>query len=151
FCVTRCRSNINTKDAPRWLRLRWALCIKYPRKGIIMKILFSCILISLALTACSSKENSTQASGSVGKFPKLPTSSTEYTTLQGVMSFWMYEGAAGCYGTITDGLSEVNLWVSEDSCVEVNYSENEAASVEVTFISENQYGPGKTYTITSFK
>ena len=67
------------------------------------------------------------------------------------MSFWMYEGAAGCYGTITDGLSEVNLWVSEESCVEIDYSENEATSVEVTFRSENQYGPGKTYTITSFK
>ncbi|WNZ57685.1 hypothetical protein QT397_10180 [Microbulbifer sp. MKSA007] len=28
MCVTRWRSNINTKSAPRWLRLRWALCEK---------------------------------------------------------------------------------------------------------------------------
>ena len=62
----------------------------------------------------------------------------------------MYEGAAGCYGAITDGATEVNLWIDAESCGEKEYDENEAASVEVTFNSDNQYGPGKTYTITSF-
>ncbi|WP_211298167.1 hypothetical protein, partial [Marinobacterium halophilum] len=35
FCVTRCRSNINKKRAPRWLRLRSALAA--PALGVRCK------------------------------------------------------------------------------------------------------------------
>ena len=69
----------------------------------------------------------------------------------GKMAFWMFEGDAGCYGAIADGNSEVQLWVDADKCEDVEYSENEDASVEVTFSTENQYGPGDTYTITKFQ
>ena len=111
-------------------------------------------LFTILVAGCSESENSDVAENSTASgpsFPSLPTSSSERVQLKGKMAFWMYEGDAGCYGTITDGSSEVELWIDADSCGEREYPENEDASVEVTFNSENQYGPGKTYTITNFK
>lgn len=102
-----------------------------------------------ALSGCSESDTqaSTEASGS---FATLPADSKESAVLSGEISFWMHEGDAGCYGTITDGVSEVQLWTDVDTCGEKEYSENQRASVEVTFRSDNQYGPGTTYTITKF-
>ncbi|WP_460806082.1 hypothetical protein, partial [Microbulbifer agarilyticus] len=42
FLCYSLRSNINTKSAPRWLRLRWALCfrkdLKYASNNIYLSI-----------------------------------------------------------------------------------------------------------------
>ena len=124
--------------------------MQYTIKENRMNRLFISIIAVAFLSACSSSDDSSPLSSAKSSFPSLPSSSAERVTLDGVMSFWMYEGDAGCYGTITDGAVEVNLWVDADSCGEKEFGENEAASIEVTFNPENQYGPGKTYTITSF-
>lgn len=63
----------------------------------------------------------------------------------------MYEGDAGCYGTIEKGAQEVQLWIDADSCGDKEYQESEPASVVVTYNPDNQYGPGKTYTIVEFQ
>ena len=109
------------------------------------------IFVFSALVACSDSSNQASETVSGDSFPTLPTSSSERVTLEGQMSFWMFEGDAGCYGTIVKGSQEVQLWVGADTCGDREYAENEAASVEVTYKTDNQYGPGKTYTITRFK
>jgi len=81
----------------------------------------------------------------------LPESPTERVSLTGEMSFWMYEGAAGCYGTLASQGKEIQVWVDADTCGDREYEENERATLEITFNPDNQYGPGKTYTITGFE
>ncbi|ABD79705.1 hypothetical protein [Saccharophagus degradans] len=116
--------------------------------------LWKLVVISLVLfgAACSDRTTNEleQPKETSGAFPTLPTSSHEVVTLSGKMSFWMYEGDAGCYGAITDGINEIQLWVNVEKCGDREYAENEAVSVDVTFNSDNQYGPGKTYTIIAF-
>lgn len=46
----------------------------------------------------------------------------------------MYEGAAGCYGALTDALNEEELWIDSDTCSEKEFGENEMVSLEVTSI-----------------
>ncbi len=109
------------------------------------------IVISAALSACT--DESTPVAGtdsSAGGFPALPASPDQRVTLNGKMTFWMYEGDGGCFGSISDGVQEVELWVDVDTCGQVEYPENAAASVEVTYRPDNQYAPGELYTIVSF-
>ena len=116
-----------------------------------MRTIVTAGLLCLMLGACSDSENQALNQESANPFPKLPTNNSEKVTLHGEMAFWMYEGSAGCYGAITDGSTEVSLWISADNCGEKEYAENEKASVEIIFNPDNQYGPEKTYTITGFK
>ena len=109
------------------------------------------IFLSGVLVACSDSSDQASETVSGGSFPALPTSSSERVTLEGQMSFWMYEGDAGCYGTIVRGSREVQLWADADDCGHREYAENAFASVEVTYREDNQYGPGETYTIPRFK
>ena len=116
-----------------------------------MKNYLAIITLSCLLLACSDSSEQVNNSVSEDNFPPLPTNSSERVKLNGKMSFWMYEGEAGCYGTIVKGSQEVQLWIDSDGCGEREYAENENASVEVTFRSDNQYGPDKIYTITRFQ
>ena len=116
-----------------------------------MKYYLTILTLSCVLLACSDSSEQVTESTSENSFPPLPTDSSERVNLSGKMSFWMYEGEAGCYGTIVKGSQEVQLWIDSNSCGEREYAENEDASVEVTFRSDNQYGPDKTYTITRFQ
>ncbi|MEH6567295.1 MAG: hypothetical protein V7756_18365 [Halopseudomonas sp.] len=105
-----------------------------------------------ALTGCSDgneAESTIPAGNNVG-FPALPAMPEERVTLNGRMTFWMYEGDGGCFGSISDGMQEVELWVDVETCDQVEYPENAPASVEVTYRPDNQYAPGKLYTIVSF-
>jgi len=118
-----------------------------------MKRILLTIAIAASVAACSDTEdtNSHNSSSSAGNpFPTLPSSSLESAVLEGKMTFWMYEGDAGCYGSIFDGNAEVQLWVDATTCGDTDYAENAEARVEVTFNPDNQYGPGKTFTIKSF-
>ena len=81
----------------------------------------------------------------------LPANPSERVNLTGEMSFWMYEGDAGCYGTLVSQGKEIQLWAGVDTCGDREYEENQRAALEITFNPDNQYGPGKTYTITSFE
>ncbi|MDX1408591.1 MAG: hypothetical protein R3330_10675 [Saprospiraceae bacterium] len=105
------------------------------------------LLVVLLVSGCSDSPDMSEADKESAGFPSGPD---ERALLTGSMSFWMYEGSAGCYGTLETGGQSVSLWVDADSCGEREYHEGESASVEVTFNPDNQYGPGKTYTITRF-
>lgn len=80
----------------------------------------------------------------------LPERSSDRIKLAGEMSFWMYEGEAGCYGTLLSQGEEIQVWVDADACGEREYEENQQVTLELTFDPANQYGPGRTYTITAF-
>ena len=116
-----------------------------------MKNYLAIVALSCVSIACSDSSEEVAGSTSEASFPSLPTTSSERVVLEGKMAFWMYEGEAGCYGTIVKGSQEVQLWIDAGSCGDREYAENANASVEVTFRSDNQYGPGKTYTITRFQ
>jgi len=110
-------------------------------------------MMLVSLVACSGTKESNPAptsSKSIGSFPTLPTNTTETVVLDGEMVFWMYEGSGGCFGTISDGSKEVQLWIDAEACGETEYAENEDAVLEVTFNTDNQYGPEVMYTIVSF-
>ena len=109
------------------------------------------LAMSAALLVAACSDNGTEAAGgSAEGFDALPTSPAETRVVAGKMTFWMYEGDGGCFGYLANGASELQLWVDVDACGETEYAENQPAEVEVTFNPENQYGPGKTYTITRF-
>ena len=42
------------------------------------------------------------------------------------------------------------LWIDADACGDTEYAENAPASVDITWLEDNQWGPGNTYTITRF-
>ena len=112
------------------------------------------VLLVLGLAGCSDSGNEVAAPGallSATPFPTLPASPSETVVLDGAMTFWMYEGDGGCFGTISDGVQELWLWVDVDTCGDVEYEDNEHTVVEVTFNPDNQFRPGKTYTIVGFR
>lgn len=113
-------------------------------------LLLLALMLFIAGCSDSSSDSDPSTANAAHAFPPLPTSAADPVTLSGSMSFWMYEGDGGCFGTITDGLAEVWLWVDVDTCGETDYEENQPAKVEVIFSQENQYGPEKMYTITRF-
>ena len=108
---------------------------------------------AISLAACSKEPEPSEAAGTseASSLPRLPTSSSERVLLEGKMNFWMYEGDAGCYGSLERDGEEVQLWIDAESCGEKEYAEGEDAAVVVTFRSDEQYGPGKTYTIVEFQ
>lgn len=114
-----------------------------------MKYALSIAALCAVLAACSDSAPG-GAAYSGDSFPDLPTSNTDMTTLEGLMTSWKYEGSTGCYGTISDGNTVVQLWMDALSCGDQNVKENEQVSIDVIFAEENQYGPGKTYTIIYF-
>jgi len=114
----------------------------------------------LALFSCSNddaaelaQEDATHAEfqNLYAKFPILPTSD-ETTKLTGAMTWWFWEGDAGCFGTISDGRQNLNVYATADLCVTIEYAENERAVIEVVYDSEHQYsGNGlSVYTIVKF-
>lgn len=118
-----------------------------------MNKFFIIIVVSVLSIGCSDSSNEPNNTDQAiqASHLNLPTSTSEKMVISGEMIFWMYEGSAGCYGDILVKGVEINLWINENSCGEKEFKENQAASVEITFNPKNQYGPGKTYTITSFK
>lgn len=112
------------------------------------------ILVAVAMVSSCSKTDSDEgvaADESGSAFGVLPTSTADQVSVSGDMSFWMYEGDAGCYGNLTKGGSEIQLWVDADKCGNVEYEENAPATLVITFNPNEQWGPGKTYTIVDFK
>lgn len=101
------------------------------------------------VSACSDSSNS-QPSLGAAVATELPTSTADTLEISGKMSFWMYEGDAGCYGALNIDNSEIQLWSSADKCIDTDYSENQSASIKITYNPGNQYGPGKTYTVVGF-
>ena len=110
--------------------------------------LFSVLIF---ITACSDGNGPGPGQAASTNQVSFPESPSERVNLTGEMSFWMYEGAAGCYGTLVSQGEEVQVWVDADTCGDREYEENQRATLELTFNPDNQYGPGKTYTITSFE
>jgi len=110
-------------------------------------------MLFVLLVACSGTKESNPVptpSKSEGSFPALPTNTTETVVLDGEMVFWLYEGSGGCFGAISDGSKEVQLWIDAEACGETEYAENDDAVLEVTFNTDNQYGPEVMYTIVNF-
>ena len=104
-----------------------------------------------ALTACgtdSDEESNLRATSKNAL--ELPTSPGEKVLLEGKMTFWMWEGSAGCYGAVESDGQEIKLWADAVACENVNYNENQQVSIKVTFNPLNQYGPGETYTVLQF-
>ena len=107
--------------------------------------------VLMFIVGCSDGNDSASDQAASSNQVSLPESPSERATLTGEMSFWMYEGAAGCYGTLVSQGKEIQVWVAADRCSDREYEENQSATLELTFNPDNQYGPGKTYTITSFE
>ena len=67
------------------------------------------------------------------------------------MSWWFWEGDGGCFGTLTDGRTSIELHSEADLCEHVEYKENAEASVKVTYDANKQYLPNKKmYSIIRF-
>lgn len=114
------------------------------------------IFLVLQLVVVLSFSNSTIVSNiasiNQNPFPALPTNRSEKVILEGKMTHWFIEGAAGCYGRISDSVSEIELWSDIEMCSNIGYRINETARIEITYHSENQYldDGSKMYEITSF-
>lgn len=112
------------------------------------------ICSTLLLTACSEEPGGvggSEPSTAGSELPALPTTRSERVLLEGKMSFWMYEGDAGCYGTLVRGVEEVELWADVETCAEHEYADNEPAAVVVTYRSDEQWGAGDSYSIVEFR
>ncbi len=115
---------------------------------------FTLFVVLISIMGCSdgnAPESDEAAQSNQANQVSLPESLNDRVNLTGEMSFWMYEGAAGCYGTFVSQGKEVQVWVDADTCDDREYAENQPVTLELTFNPENQYGPGTTYTIKSFE
>ena len=109
------------------------------------------LLFSTVLTACGKDSNEEPELGATSVDTlDLPTSPSEKVLLKGKMTYWDWEGDAGCYGTFEKDGQEVQLWANADACENVEYKENQQVSIKVTFNPDEQWGPGNTYTVTNF-
>lgn len=107
-------------------------------------------LFSVLLSSCGNNSDEIPAQGAAHAAADMPPKSGETVEISGVMSFWMYEGSAGCYGTLESGSNEIQLWSDADRCGDTDYEENEKTTLRIKYSDDNQYGPGTTYTVVSF-
>lgn len=111
-------------------------------------VLFAVLIL---IAGCSDGNGSASNQLASSEQISLPESPSERVNITGEMAFWMYEGAAGCYGTLVSQGKEIQVWVDADTCGDREYEENQRAALELTFNPGEQFGPGKTYTIKSFE
>lgn len=112
------------------------------------------ICLAFLFSACSAEPGSAAANaGSTAdaELSALPTNRSERVLLEGRMSFWMYEGDAGCYATLVRGAEEVELWSDAEICAGQEYAENQPAAVVVTYRADQQWGPGDSYSVIEFR
>tara|TARA_R110001599_G_scaffold28969_5_gene99622 strand:- start:38629 stop:39075 length:447 start_codon:yes stop_codon:yes gene_type:complete len=112
---------------------------------------FTLFVVLISIMGCSDGNAPEPDESAQSNQVSLPEGPNDRVKLTGEMSFWMYEGAAGCYGAFVSQGKEVQVWVDADTCGDREYAENQPATLVLTFNPENQYGPGTTYTITSFE
>jgi hypothetical protein len=120
-------------------------------KEEVMSRTIALFTVLVLITGCSDSGGPESNQPAKSNQVSLPENPSERANITGEMSFWMYEGSAGCYGTLVSQGKEIQVWVDADTCGEREYEENQSATLELTFNPDNQYGPGKTYTITSFE
>ncbi|WP_341708401.1 hypothetical protein [Halopseudomonas sp.] len=120
-----------------------------------MKIVGLMVLLSLLVGCSESAEE--QGSVNVGAaggsaFPVLPMSTSDSVELTGAMTWWFWEGDAGCFGTLSDGEQSIELHAEADLCESIEYDDGQEATVRVTFDPGKQYAPDnkKMYSITDF-
>ena len=111
------------------------------------------ILISmLFLVACSdSGDNASKLS----PFPEMPKDKSTLVQLTGKVDFWLFEGDAGCYGTLTDGLNKVEVYSEAIICEKVTVSEGSVITVDIIYDSQISDivsdGEKPSYTIIAFR
>lgn len=115
-----------------------------------MSIRFLLVLsFSVLISSCGNNSDDVPAQGAAQAAVELPPQSGEIVEISGVMTFWMHEGSAGCYGTLESDSNEIQLWSDADRCGDSDFTENEQATVRIRYSEDNQYGPGTTYTVVT--
>lgn len=107
---------------------------KYYSKTI--KILAAAIVIS-QLSACSESSNENEAYAS-SSYISLPTDSSSPVDIEGEITFWMWEGDAGCYGEINSAGNVIELWSEADLCVDEKVTEGEVRTLSIIFEQDMQ-------------
>lgn len=111
------------------------------------------IVYALILCGCTDSPEDLDASASqkYPEFPSLPTSRSESIHVTDSMSWWFWEGDGGCFGTLTDGRSTIELHAEAELCESIDYKEGAEAAIEIVYDPSKQYVPDKkTYAITRF-
>ena len=111
--------------------------------------------LALALTACSSEpaaneEAVAESTADTSAFPDLPTNPSETARVEGKMSNWFVEGEAGCYGSLENAGSTIQVWSDIETCGDRDYAEGAPAALVVTWRPDEQWA-GNTYSIVEFK
>lgn len=101
-----------------------------------LKLLTSIIFLS-QLSACSQSSNENEDSSS-SSYISLPTDSSTPVEIEGEVTFWMWEGDAGCYGEINSGGKVVELWSEADLCVDEKVTEGEVRTFSIIFEEAKQ-------------
>ena len=110
------------------------------------------IVILLQLVACEEPAEETSIESYGQPFPTLPTGNKS-VTVTGTVTWWFWEGAGGCFGTLSAGGKDIELYSDADLCEPIEYEEGEVATMDIVFRKENQYNPnGKTmFTVIKFR
>ncbi len=101
-----------------------------------LKVLLSSIVIS-QLSACSESRNENEVSDS-SSYVSLPTNSSSPVEIEGEITFWMWEGDAGCYGEINSAGNVIELWSEADLCVDEKITEGEVRTLSIIFEQDMQ-------------
>jgi hypothetical protein len=118
-----------------------------------MKTLIAAVLsTSLLIIACSDSTETSAAK--LAPFPALPKAVTNSVTLSGRVVDWLFEGDAGCFGTLTDGIRNINVYSKADICEPAHVQTDLLITVTIIFDIGIQQdvgdGTGPAYTITQF-
>ena len=110
------------------------------------------IPIFLQLVACEDPAKDSNIQSYSQPFPPLPTTSKS-VTVTGTVKWWFWEGDGGCFGTLSAGGTDIELYSEADLCAPIEYEEGDVATMDIVFLKENQYHPeGKDmYTVAKFR
>jgi hypothetical protein len=110
------------------------------------------IAVLLQMIACEETVEDSSIKSYALPFPTLPTANKS-VTVTGTVKWWFWEGDGGCFGTLSAGGNDIELYSEADLCAPIEYEEGDVATMDIVFLKENQYHPeGKAmYTVAKFR
>ena len=132
--MTPLGSNVISTISTMYPMKRRYLELKMNRKTLFYLVTFFTVFIA----SCSETEIEAEAEASTATSVSLPLADAGSQRIESVVTFWLWEGDAGCFGELDISGKTINVWAEADLCVDEEVQEGSKISIDIALESEKQ-------------